>query len=160
MTESLQSLAGEINGELDPSLADGERVLIIVKQLRIARPDTTSKGRLKAATDATGAPSMTEAEMDEAIEGVDARRPSRRARRAAALVGRRAPAARGIARDVTRAAGRSVTSPARTARGLVFQSLGLVALYWFITNAGAIAKIINGVNQAFGWLKSTRGIPG
>ena len=34
---------------------------------------------------------------------------------------------------------------------LVAQSLGLVALYWFVRNAGSAAGLIRGIRRAFDW---------
>lgn len=46
-----------------------------------------------------------------------------------------------------------------SAGALVAQSLGLVALYWFVRNAGSAAGLIRGVRRAFDWWISPAPLP-
>lgn len=43
--------------------------------------------------------------------------------------------------------------------GLVAQSLGLVALYWFVKNAGSAAGLIRGIRRVFDWWVSPSPLP-
>lgn len=49
-------------------------------------------------------------------------------------------------------------SPSKTAGGLIFQVLGLVALYWLLRSADVTAKLIGGLTSGVRWLRAPIGV--
>ena len=151
---SLQDLAREMNAGLDPADPPSKRALQIARELARERPDTTSRGRQRAAAAASGAPApLTDREMDAEIAD-----PSTRGKQA-----------RGVAESAATRTGKAArralrpVSPVKSAtsvKGLMLQAVSLTALYWLVRTPEAVATAASGVTSAFRWLASTRGVPG
>lgn len=148
MPASLRDLAADFHADLDPSLPAEERALLIAQHLASARPDTTARGRQRAAAEEAGAElPLSDSDMDSLTRPprVRARAAARRAGRA----GRRTPR---LVRGLGFRRGQNV-------RGLVFQALGLVALYYVIKTPDVIGRVTSGVRSVFRWVSAPRGVP-
>ncbi len=147
---TLLEIARVLRAEVDANNDDPveSRAMRLARDLS-ADPDTigsTQAGRLRAAQLAYGLDPETLQPTKRTIARQDReiadRRPRARARRAAASAAAGRRRLRRIAPGV-----------------LILQSIGLVALYWFLREADSIARVFRGLGRALEWLRSTRGIP-
>lgn len=145
LSDAALRLARDLQGQglAGPELADA-----VEHELRLERPDTTTRTRQRAAARAARIETPEEARRQ--VEGAE-----RQTR------GRRRRGVRRARRRVARLARpRSPTRRTTTVAGIVAQTLGLVFLYWLIRNAGAAENITGALARAFRWLMEPRGIPG
>ena len=142
MSPSLATLARELNAELTGAHPDPDRRSSeISKALRLQRPDTTTKGRQRAAAAAVGVGAPPSGAQAAALQDEPGRagRAARRGKKAAKRGSRRAK----------KAARRVRTS---SVGSLVTQALGLTALYWVLRYPDSVTRVTDGLARGFAWL--------
>lgn len=138
---SLRDLARELNAELaDAHPDDGERAAEVANALRLHRPETTARGRQRAAAAATGSEAPPTRREGETLldEPGPARRAGRQAHKRGGRVARRAVA----------------TARGSSGGALVTQALGLAALYWVLRFPDAVTRGLDGARRVLDWIVS------
>lgn len=139
MADTPKVLARRFAADVDTRIPHATRVQIVAQLVGTDHPKL-SKAVLRAVAEAalTSEPEPDSSSGPESTSGTKKTAPRRRKKR------------RVVAAPLT---------PAKSPRGLVFQALGLVALYWVLRTPSAVSRLTGGTQRAFQWLSSTRGIP-
>lgn len=141
MMPSLMDAAAELRRELQDDYSDREELAaVIAAELRQVRPDTTTRGRQRAAWRAVGLePPPTDMPEPKAGRRRKAKKATKRARKTGRQVAR---------------AGADLARPTRTATlgSLLVTTLVLVLLYNLLTTAERLTGLFGAVARAAQWL--------
>ncbi len=141
MSPSLATLARELNAELRDVDDAEDRAARIASGLRLQRPDTTSRGRQRAAAKAAGVSAPPSGAAATSLQDEPGR------------VGRAAKRGKKAATRGKKRAGRAARRARRSTPGvLVTQALGLTALYWVLRYPDAVTRVTDGLARGFAWL--------